>query len=319
MSHKYVCFVSLLAVLLMIAAGCSAASPSGSGQVAQAPPVGFTPAAVCEVPDVAGLNEVAAQSMIAGLGLQPVRSMLHDVTVADGAVISQDPPAGTRLEPCSGDVKIVISLGPMPGPSATPEPTSTPVPTSTPEPTPTSTPIPSPTPDPRLFWDDFESGIRPEWGSVGKGFGSVNGELVLQDGTFESQLIGDGSWTDYRIFFDTFRYGGGYTSLQLRVQDSENYMLFESTQEGCGHAWNWYRVVGGERQLIPGTAIGTRFCQGPNDWITEVQLQGNVYRTFKDGKEVLRFVDDTYSDGGVRLRLNGNLTMQGIEMLEMNE
>jgi len=105
--------------------------------------VGFTPAEICEVPNVVGLDQAAAERMLTELELQPVRSNQYDPSVIAGAVISQDPPAGSIMKPCQGDVTIVISLGPLP----TPSPTS--LPTNTPKPSSTSTPISlAPTPMP---------------------------------------------------------------------------------------------------------------------------------------------------------------------------
>jgi hypothetical protein len=105
---------------------------------------GFTPAEICEVPDVVGLDQVSAERMLTELELQPVRSNQYDPGVIAGAVISQDPPAGSRMKPCRGDVTIVISLGPLPTPSPTSLPTNTPKPIKTPTPI-SSAPTPMPT------------------------------------------------------------------------------------------------------------------------------------------------------------------------------
>lgn len=105
---------------------------------------GSTPVEICEVPNVMGLDRAAAKSMLVGLGLQPVESNQYDPNVMTGAVISQDPPAGSIMKPCQGDVTIVISLGPLPVPSSTPVPTHTPTPATTPTPIlPTLTPTPT--------------------------------------------------------------------------------------------------------------------------------------------------------------------------------
>jgi len=102
------------------------------------------PAEICEVPDVVGLDQAAAKSMLVRLGLQLVKSNQYDPNIMAGAVISQDPPAGSKMKPCQGDVTIVISLGPMPVPSPTSVPTNTPAPTKTPTPIPpTLTPTPT--------------------------------------------------------------------------------------------------------------------------------------------------------------------------------
>ncbi len=105
---------------------------------------GFTPAEICEVPDVVGLDQAAAERMLTELELQPVRSNQYAPNVIAGAVISQDPPAGSRMKPCHGNVTIVISLGPLPTPSPTYLPTNTPNPSKTPTPI-SLAPTPMPT------------------------------------------------------------------------------------------------------------------------------------------------------------------------------
>lgn len=87
---------------------------------------------ICVVPDVVGQDVAVAESSLTGAGLQPVKDFRHDDSVAQNAIISQDLAAGTRLEPCQGDVVIIVSLGPIP-PTQTPLP-PTAVPTNAPEP-----------------------------------------------------------------------------------------------------------------------------------------------------------------------------------------
>ncbi len=75
----------------------------------------------CIVPNVAGINESAAEASITELGLRSVRGNEYDDAVAVGSIISQKPLAGTKLEPCEGDVVIIVSLGPLPeSPTNTP-------------------------------------------------------------------------------------------------------------------------------------------------------------------------------------------------------
>ncbi|MBN1312103.1 MAG: PASTA domain-containing protein [Anaerolineae bacterium] len=74
----------------------------------------------CLVPEVAGLDQAAAEGMLVGLGLQPVWTNQYDSTTAPGTVISQDPLGGTTLLPCQGDVTVVLSLGAMPETASSP-------------------------------------------------------------------------------------------------------------------------------------------------------------------------------------------------------
>jgi hypothetical protein len=110
MNRKSVVLISLFVALYLVTAGCDVATP--------------TTESVCQVPNLVGLEQAAAEGMIVGLGLQPVKSTQYDSSIADGVVISQDPPAGTRLEPCQGDVVIVINTVPE-STRAPSEPTAT--------------------------------------------------------------------------------------------------------------------------------------------------------------------------------------------------
>ena len=114
---------------------------------------------VCVVPNIVGLDRYAAEKSLRSLGLRPIESNQYDST-PPGNVVSQYPAGSTRIDPCGGDVLIVISLGPLsnasPTQSSLPTETldlSTPSKTAThPNPTqprPNSTPnIPTPYPVP---------------------------------------------------------------------------------------------------------------------------------------------------------------------------
>lgn len=150
-------FIKLFAgaFLLLLATGCGSNSLSEiseeSQEIASLPSLssGFTPSPICIVPDVVGLEQTAAENSLNILGLKPVRSVEHNDLFAANAVIAQNPPAGTELEPCQGRVTITVSLGVLPAPVNTPLPptataTATTRPTSTPiSPTATVTPRPS--------------------------------------------------------------------------------------------------------------------------------------------------------------------------------
>lgn len=68
-------------------------------------------AAVCVVPDVVGFDQANAERMVQGVGLVPVRSAEFSDDVPEGHVIAQEPAGDTRLDPCAGDVSLVVSLG----------------------------------------------------------------------------------------------------------------------------------------------------------------------------------------------------------------
>lgn len=125
-------------------------------------------------------------------------------------------------------VQAVVEMTLQAQPTQTPEPTTTATEKATATVTPTETSptlTPTPTPDTRLFWDDFETGIRPEWGMLGN-FGLVNGNFVVDKQYFEGYL-GDQNWDDYSVTLDLEVFSG--FQLPLRIQDQDNYMMFDNT------------------------------------------------------------------------------------------
>jgi len=77
---------------------------------------------VCTVPLLVGTSLREAEGLISSLGLQMNKSVQYD-KVPLNQIVSQLPPAETKLDPCEGEVRVVVSLGPTPPPA-----TSTPVP-----------------------------------------------------------------------------------------------------------------------------------------------------------------------------------------------
>jgi len=75
----------------------------------------------CVVPELTNLDQGAAENAITQLGLQPVRSTQYNSEVKAGIVTGQEPPSGTMLKPCKGEIIITISLGPTPSPTLTPD------------------------------------------------------------------------------------------------------------------------------------------------------------------------------------------------------
>jgi len=195
-------------------------------------------------------------------------------------------------------------------------PTDGPPPTNTPTgPTDTPTPLPptaTPTADPRLFWDDFENGLKPEWGMSGDPVAAVNGQLVMDKGSFRSAIIGDSSWQNYNIQLDNLdRYSR--VDIQVRVQDNSNYMNFNcyiaSSYQYCG----WHKVVNGEEIEIPGT--NTWMWELWHDGDTaEIEVEGNNYRLIVASSPVIRFTDDTFTNGGFSLKGQNKFRLKGIEV-----
>lgn len=90
----------------------------------------FEPQSVCQVPGVIGLNQSAAETLLTDLRLQPSITLQFNPDVPAGRVLAQNPEPGTRLDPCEGDVSIVISREPEP--TVTVAPTEIPTENNTP-------------------------------------------------------------------------------------------------------------------------------------------------------------------------------------------
>lgn len=71
---------------------------------------------VCEVPNIVGQESKAADSLIHGLGLQPIHKLQFSTTIRKNVVLSQDPIGGYILDPCQGSISITISAGENPSP-----------------------------------------------------------------------------------------------------------------------------------------------------------------------------------------------------------
>jgi hypothetical protein len=93
----------------------STPNPIVNGIAIAAPTISTSmPQQACIVPQLERLDQVAAEIAISQLGLRTVKSAQYNAEVASGLVLSQDPPVGKKLEPCEGDIVIVVSLGPLP-------------------------------------------------------------------------------------------------------------------------------------------------------------------------------------------------------------
>lgn len=269
----------------------------------------------CRVPNVVGLDQAAAETLIASQGLQPVVGREYSDLVAAGAVISQKPAADARLEPCQGDVDITISLGPLPTRTNTPAPTNTPLPTDTPgpSPTPTATPTPSPTNTPRptptptvslvLFEDNFARGYSPSWKVLGGDWHMVDGRLATQ-GAF-SASVGDVEWSNYSVDFELVSYSGGHGinpgELEFRVymQDESNYVAMQIDADNIGASSCWWVVSkAGTVTNVPGSGrelggLWTGAASGK--W--RMQVKDGIFTLYKNQNRLIEFQEMTFSKG----------------------
>jgi len=105
--------IGLLVTLALLLAACGGTASDDS------PPAGQ--AGACEVPEILGLDQASAERMVEGLGLLPVRRAEFSATIPEGHVMAQEPAGGTRLAPCAGEVRVVVSLGATSGASPAPD------------------------------------------------------------------------------------------------------------------------------------------------------------------------------------------------------
>ncbi len=245
-------------------------------------------AAVCVVPDVVGFDQANAERMVQGVGLVPVRSAEFSDEVPEGHVIAQEPAGDTRLDPCAGDVSLVVSLGA--GDMATGE-------------TPAGAePVPQVT-DPR-------EAILGKWVSIRDTNGEIEREswrpdydyVFFPDGTMVSfDTMGPGVF-EYIIVGDA----------QLRVDDGDNVGTGQVTIAGDRMTW----MVGGEyeielervgsidltaierirertREAITGRWLLTLDPEAPDyDMTFSFYPDGTVQMS--DGNGSYHFVDDTH-------------------------
>lgn len=182
-------------------------------------------------------------------------------------------------------------------PTQPPYPTYTPYPTATFVPS-TATLIPTQTPDPRLFWDNFENGVKPEWKMQGE-YSTVNGKLI--PGNSMQGYLGDQSWINYVVVLQQVENRCGDWGVMLRMQDRDNYMLvkFKWGCSGQANDFKFYKVINGEQQEIAGAEGYKYYADGGS--VLRLEAEGNVYRFYQDNERLVYFTDNSFSSGGVSL------------------
>jgi ribosomal protein L7/L12 len=98
--------VALLGSLLLSACGPTFEPESLANRSAALAPD------ACIVPNLAARDQSDAETVLEAIGLKVVWELEYSDTVAAGLVISQTPVSGSRLDPCGGEVALVVSLGP---------------------------------------------------------------------------------------------------------------------------------------------------------------------------------------------------------------
>jgi len=179
-------------------------------------------------------------------------------------------------------------------------PTDTIVPTDTEIP-PTDTPVPSPTPEIKLpFTDNFDSGMNSNWVPVLGTWRTVNGQLTADPGGYSEISVGDGNWTNYAVDVDVFNYDHNY-EVSVIVRDSGSGSMILRTN--CCDT-NWILVNGIENKQIAHLDKGGLTYSGFNGFAKDhfhIEVSGNNYTAYIDGKLFLEVQDSTLTNGRVGL------------------
>lgn len=159
-----------------------------------------------------------------------------------------------------------------------------------------------PTPDTRLFWNDFEDGISPEWTITGNNYRIVNN--TFQSSGELTAFVGDSSWTDYSAEFVLQR-GERWImedNLQIWIRhqpNSDHIELFVANWVNGGGSDVGVSVVrSGEHIKIPSGVVRIKSDLG-NQTRIRIEAKGQMYKIYADGQQVLSFSDNNFTSGGV--------------------
>ena len=284
----------------------------------------------CEIPDLVGIDQQIAQKSLTSLGLSPVKKAEFNSDVPVDAVISTDPPAGTTLQECQGEITLVISMGPRPVVAKTPVPTRV-LPTSTPKvviPTPTTS-IADQLDQPMyntIYLEPFDTpknGFNPAWqvsyaaggaSKANKGWLELTGDVTA--------LVGDKNWQDYLVTLHAV--DGSLYSLDVffRMQDAQNTLVMScqdlQSTVGIGSALHceWFRNNNGQQEKIAG-AVPDEVCTGLCDIV--VEAKGSDFRFLFNGKEKFKFSTDTNKTGSVGFKVKSTAAALRLYSFDVSE
>ena len=288
----------------------------------------------CVVPNLMGQSEDAARQSLTELGLTPVETNQYSDGFDAGMIIRTDPPAGSELDPCEGDVLMVVSLGagaeePTPPPAATEpaatEPPATESPAPTAQPVATVSPLDLPPMGIRVYDEVFDYGyieaFRPEWNvdaAPPAAIASEFGELVTQG--YVAAYIGDETWRDYGIKFAR----GDFSQVtdfhvMIRMQDEQNYVGIDCFRMDGRMACEGQLVVNGQSMGVP------NFMQQTTDMYVDGQVEGSnielravadEFTVLRNGEVVGRMTDDTFLTGSAGFVVDGRWWVDYIHIYE---
>jgi hypothetical protein len=141
---------------------------------------------------------------------------------------------------------------------------------------------------PVLFSDNFDTRIGSEWIREGGGFHMAKGQLTNSDHQRGTLWLGQKDWTDVVVEVDVTGTGCGdaYTAILLRMQDTFNYVGVIATTEVCvfNNPGGIYVIRNGQTTLIN---------QGGSSGRWRIEAEGEVYRVFVNGRELVSASDPT--------------------------
>ena len=277
----------------------------------------------CIIPSLIGQSEEIARQSLSELGLTPVETNQQSDQFVAGKVIRTEPPPNTELDPCDGDVVIVVSMGDgAEEPPPTPEPTQSPVPEELPAAT--LPPADLPPMGIRVYDEVFDYGyveaFRPEWNidaNPDAAYAGEYGELVTEE--FVAAYIGDETWRDYAMAFS----GGDYSQVtgfhaMIRMQDERNFVGIDCFNSEGFLACEGHRTVNGQSTGVPNfMQMTTRMCaNGQIQCDIELRAVANEYSVLVNGEEKGSMTDDVFTAGGAGFVVDGRWVVDAIHLYE---
>ena len=330
-------FATIVVIMALFSASIACQMPFSLGATETPTPIPATPtpqAAACNLPNLVGMDSQAAEAVLTALGLKFSNTEDFDAAAA-GKVIWQLPDAGTRLNPCAGEVSFVVSRGPQETPTqpATPTkaatqtkpaasatPSKSPAPTkpaataTVAKPTPTKTPE-GPALDNSENYDLLLSELFPardayglltgRWkrvaASPGSQVESVSGWLQVA-GKFE--FYGGGAFQhNVRVLIGGGTFGTGLNEFSVFVdyQDDKNNLRMSCIDKaGTGLVCEWYQLQGGNQSSLSKAPF--ELCNGDCDLQIELD-QGNI-RVYANDVQRMTLRNTTYPTGQIGLRID---------------
>ena len=309
----------VLSTFVLVVAASLACSP-----VSQLPGSGGG-TSKCVVPNVTGQSEDAARRSLTELGLTPVETNEYSDGTDAGTIVRTDPPAGSELDPCEGDVVVVVSLGggaEQPTPAAPATPTQPPAPEA--QPTVAIPPLDLPPMGIRVYDEGFDYGyveaFRPEWNvdaAPDAAVASESGALVTQG--YVAAYVGDETWADYGIKFagcDFSQVTDFY--VMIRMQDEQNYVGIDCFKSDGRLVCEGHRTINGQSMGVPDfMQQSTVMCvDGQMQCDIELRAVANEFTVLRGTEVVGRLTDDSFFTGSAGFVVDGRWVVDYIHVYE---